>query len=465
MTTDWPAIVEHLHKTLDPGVFKVWIAPLDGEIRDASVCLDAPNEFAANWIRDRLSRAIREAAGAVLGLAPDGISLLVRSKNSEPVRRIVHPEAPVARPRSDQGVLLGPAYPEPRWRFSFEDFVVGPSNEMAYAAARGLCADLAEAGTLFVSAAPGLGKTHLVQAVGKCLSEGASHAPHRISYLTAEEFASCFVAALKARDVEGFKARLRQSDVLLLEDVHFLQNKGKMQEETLALIKSLQARGGRLVLTSSFAPRDLRHMEGQLVSLFCAGLLAHMASPTLETRRSILREKARAHQAVLPEAVSELLATRITSDVRQLESCLNNLIFKARLLNRQISLDMALEMVDQYAETRNGLDMAAIIRLVCDSFKLSETQLVSRSRKSEYVQARNTAYYLARRHTQLSLQEIGDRFHRRHSSVIKGLSVFEREVQRESALGRQLAHAAELVERTAGVGDPGRNVSETVVPD
>jgi len=450
MKTDWPAIAENLQKTLEPGVFKVWISPLDGEVRDASVSLNAPNDFAANWIRDRLSHTIRDAAAGVLGLAPEGVSLVIRSENSEPVRRIVNPAASAASACPRQGLLIGPAYPTPRWRFSFEDFIVGPSNEMAYAAAKGLCADLAGAGTLFVSAASGLGKTHLVQAVGKCLSEEGNRT-RNISYLTAEEFASCFVAALKARDVEGFKARLRQSDVLLLEDVHFLQNKGKMQEEAMALIKSLQAKGGRLVLTSSFAPRDLRHMDGQLVSLFCAGLLTHMASPTLETRRYILREKARAHQAVLPESVSEMLATRITSDVRQLESCLNNLIFKARLLNIQISLDMALEMIDQYAETRNVLDMPAIIRLICDSFKLSEPQLVSRSRKSEYVQARNTAYYLARKHTQLSLQEIGDRFNRRHSSVIKGISVFEREMQRESALGRQLAHAVELVERNAGV--------------
>jgi chromosomal replication initiator protein len=367
------------------------------------------------------------------------------------VRRIISPDEAAAPPPPAQGLLIGPEDPEPQWRFSFDDFVVGPSNEMAYAAAKGLCNDLADAGTLFVSAAPGLGKTHLAQAVGKCLSEEGVRTPHRICYLSAEEFASCFVAALKARDVESFKTRLRQSDVLLLEDVHFLQNKGKMQEEALALVKNLQAKGSRVVLTSSFAPRDLRHMDGQLVSLFCAGLLTHMASPTLETRRGILQEKARGHQVILQDSVSELLATHITSDVRQLESCLNNLIFKARLLNRQICLEMALEILGQYTETQRGLDITTIIRLVCDSFKLSEAQLVSRSRKHEYVQARNTIYYLARKHTQLSLQEIGDRFHRRHSSVIKGLSVFEREMRRESTLGRQLTRTVELVERNAGI--------------
>ena len=439
--------MENLQKTLEPGVFKVWISSLDGDVRDGSVRLNAPNDFAANWLRERLSGDIREAASSVLGLAPEAVSLVIHSENSEPIRRTASSDASAEYVRHEQGLLIRPEYSEPQWRFSFEDFVVGPSNEMAYAAAKGLCADLAGAGTLFVSAASGLGKTHLVQAVGKCLSEGDIRRRYKICYLTAEEFASSFVTALKVRDVEGFKARLRQSDVLLLEDVHFLQNKGKMQEEAMALVKSLQSRGSRLVLTSSFAPRDLRHMDCQLVSLFCAGLLAHMSTPTLETRRCILQEKARIHQVILPDPVFELLATRITSDVRQLESCLNNLIFMARQLNRQISLDMALEMIDQYTETGGVLDMPAIIRLVCDSFKISETQLASRSRKSVHVQARSTIYFLARKHTELSLQEIGDRFNRRHSSVIKGISFFERETQRESTLGRQLAHAAALVER------------------
>ena len=449
MNTDWLTVVENLQITLDPGIFKVWISPLDGEVCDHSVCLNAPSEYAASWVRERLARDIRDAAAKVLGIAPDAVSLIVRSEKTEAPKRAVRPDEPAPAPGPQQMLLIESKCAESRWRFSFEGFVVGPCNEMAHAAARGLCADLADAGTLFVSAASGLGKTHLVQAVGKCLSEEGAR--HKIRYLTAEEFASSFVAALKSHDVEGFKSSLRQNDVLLLEDVHFLQNKVKMQEEILALIKSLQARGGRLVLTSSFAPRDLRHMDCQLVSLFCAGLLAHIASPALETRLSILKKKALMHQVVLPEPVSELLATRITGDVRQLESCLKNLIFMARQLNRQIGLEMALEMLNQYAETSRGVDMAAIIRLACDCFRLSESQLASRCRKSEYVHARNVVYYLARKHTQLSLQEIGERFNRTHSSVSKGLNVFQREMQRESGLGRQLAHAVALVERNAGV--------------
>lgn len=458
MNSAWSLICENLQKTLEPGFFKVWIAPLEGEVLDCDLSLKAPNEYAANWVRDRLSPAILTAASEALGKEAAELNLTVQAGAAQPAQRILPADSVPARPSSGQIPLIVPNRPaQARWRFSFDDFVVGPCNEMAFAAAKGLCADLAGAGTLFLSSASGLGKTHLAQAMGKCLSEDARSWPGecslcpKVNYLTAEEFASRFVAALKARDAENFKERLRQSEVLLLEDVHFLQNKEKMQEEILALIKSLQARGSRIVLTSSFAPRELHRMDSRLVSLFCSGLLTHMAGPDLETRRKIVCKKAHLHQVILPKAVSELLATRITGDVRRLESCLNTLVFKARLVNSLISLDMAAEMVRQYEEEQGGFDMDGIIRLVCAGFKLSPAQLASRSRKSEYVQARNTIYYLARKHTELSLQEIGDHFHRRHSSVIKGISVMEREMQRETPLGRRLAGAVALIERNAGI--------------
>jgi chromosomal replication initiator protein len=455
---DWSILAEKLEKTLDPGVFKVWIAPLTGEVGEDGLHLRAPNEFAAVWVRERLGTVLRETAASLLETDPAALQLTIvpASGNAHPAAPSPSTEGPALRPSREQAALPLPPprcadhAGRPQWRFSFENFVVGPSNEMACAAARGLCADLAGAGTLFLSASAGLGKTHLIHAMGKRLSEDGEHAPCRISCLTAEEFASRYVMALKTRDVESFKAGLRRSEVLLLEDVHFLQNKERMQEEILALIKSLQAGGSRIAFTSSFTPRELRRMDGKLVSLFCSGLLAHIANPTLETRRNILQEKARLHQVVLPEPVSELLAARITGDVRRLESCLSTLVFKARLLNSLISPDMAEEIARQYADGQDGLGMDEIIRAVCAAFRFSLSQLASRSRKSELVQARSAVYYLARKHTALSLEEIGGYFNRRHSSVVKGISMMEREIRRETPLGRRLSDAVALVERGVG---------------
>lgn len=481
MTSLWGQIQLILQKTLNPGLFKVWISPLAGEVEGSTLRLSAPNDFVAGWVRDRLLEDIRQAAQTVMGSVPtveinaapvaaasaaQGPSQVVAS--SRPARPAIITGAaprPDVRPgvcaaghheaREQLGLPLDfaptAASRAASWRFSFDDFVVGPSNELAFAASRGICREQLSADTLFLSSGPGLGKTHLMHAVGRALCESSNRARPRVEYLTAEEFASRLISALKARDVERFKARYRDVDVLLLEDVHFLQGKEKMQDEVLATVKSLQSRGGRVVFSSSFAPRDLRNVDNQLVSRFCSGFLAGIERPTFETRRRIVDEKARLHQVMLPENVSNLLAERISTDVRQIESCIHNLILKARLLNQHISMDMAWDIISNYAEQEPGMDFDAIIRLVCQGFGLSAEKLNSRSRKREHVMARNTVFYLARKHTDLSLQEIGDRFNRRHSTVLKGITSIEREMTRETPIGRQVAGALSVIERNGRI--------------
>lgn len=465
MTAQWCGIRKNLQKSLESGIFKVWIAPLEGSVEGTVVRLAAPNGFVADWIRERLADAVRDAAAPEMGVPAHEVTIdvAVASTVARPVRRPAVASVPAAPeihiPAAAPDVqavlplqqpLIVPKAVPANWRYRFDDFVVGPTNEVAVAAARDLCRKATSVETLFVSSGSGLGKTHLVQAMGYVLSEEMGQSG-RVAYMTAEEFASRFVTALRTRDVESFKSHLRGLDVLMLEDVHFLQGKEKMQDEALATIKSLQARGSRVVLTSSFTPRELRNVDSQLVSHFCSGLLANIAKPTLDMRRSILDRKARMHQVMLPEPVTDLLAERLCSDVRQLESCLNNLIFKARHLRRNISLEMALDVLGQYAQVETILDVENIIRLVCESYGLNLRQLASRSRKHECVLARNTIYYLARKHTELSLQEIGDKFNRRHSTVIKGITSLEREIQRETSVGRQIANTVTLIERNAGL--------------
>lgn len=465
MDDKWREITTILKKSLDSGIFKVWIAPLNGRVEGQDLRLVVPSAYVAGRLRDRHGQALRQAAASAMGVEPDAVGLNIRVEE-RPTTPAVRPEAsPAPRqaarrghaceddvpPSPGQGELpLTASLPSPkRWRYNFEDFVVGPANAVAAAAARDICRSRCPADTLFVSAGPGLGKTHLIHAIGQNLCRQYGQA--RVGYLTAEEFTTRFVMSARSRQMDNFKAGLRDLDVLLLDDVHFFQGKEKTQDEALTTIKSLQARGSRVVLTSSFTPRELSNVDSQLVSYFCSGLLASMSRPTVDMRRDILDRKARLHQVLLPDPVADLLARRLDHDVRQLESCLNNLIFKAKHLNRQICLELAMEVLSQYAQVERVLDVENIIRLVCDSYGLSFRQIASRSRRQECVQARNTAYYLARKHTELSLQEIGDRFNRRHSTVIKGITSMEREVQRASTAGRQMANTVRLIERSAGI--------------
>lgn len=482
MKSQWRKICDNLQNRLNPGTYKVWVAPLHAELSGDRLSLTAPNEFVANWVRERLLSEINEAAAEVFE-KPVELSIVAAPKvvSSQPVpARVTAAEvSPSAVSQERESVLAHAANglvassssvsgnPAPSffsgveqlsfpltlparraysWRYGFDSFIVGPTNDMAYAAARNMTRTSACVDTLFLSSGPGLGKTHLSQAVGKALCEVSNRSNPKVEYLTAEEFSSCFVQALKARDIERFKGRFRDIDLLLLEDVHFLQGKEKMQDEVLSTIKSLQARGSRVVLTSSFAPCELRNVDSSLVSRFCSGFLANIDKPDATTRRKILCEKAHQHEVKLPNKVAELLTERLTGDIRQLESCIHNLVLKAKLLGRTISVEMAQEILCQYAQDNPLLDVNAIIRKVCEGFGLSPEQLASRSRKQSYVVARNTIFYLARKHTELSLQDIGDKFSRRHSTVLKGIASVERELQRESPLGRQISRALSMIE-------------------
>ncbi|MDR2162194.1 MAG: chromosomal replication initiator protein DnaA [Desulfovibrio sp.] len=339
------------------------------------------------------------------------------------------------------------------WRYAFDDFVVGPCNELAYAAARSICGDSPGTEILYLASTPGLGKTHLMQAVGRVLTERCNRSLPKVEYLTAEEFVSRLWLAIKGNDTERFKARYREADLLLLEDVHFLQGKGAMQGELLATLKALHDRGSRVVCTSSFQPRELRDMDEQLFSRLTAGLLSVIDRPDEETRRRIFRRKAALHQVLLPAEVEEVLARHINADVRQIESCLRNLALKARLHNTAVTLQMAWEVIRNYVSKAPSLDMSLIIDLVCKSYGLVPEYLFSSRRKQEFVFARNTAFYLARKHTDLSLESIGRRFNRRHTTVIKGITSLEREMSRQTPLGRRIAATIALIERN-GAGAP-----------
>lgn len=453
MKTKWTEITANLRKSLDSGTFRIWVAPLEAEITNSGLRLTAPSAYMADWIRGHLSGPIAAAAAPVLGVPAESIAIEIcadtgkKAQSGAAVLASIMPKPSQATlpVRDNQKVAASG-----QWRYRFDDFVTGSSNSLAVAAAKDMCQS-GQVRSLFVTSAPGLGKTHLAQAAGQLLSQSGQ--PLRIAYLTAEQFASRFVAAMRAKDLEGLKQQLCGLDALLLEDVHFLQRKKAMQEFALTIIKNLQERGGRVIFTSSFSPRQLTDLDGQLASQFCSGIIAHMDRPDASMRREILERKARSFQISLPSNVCDLLADRLSGDVRQLESCLQNMVFKARLLNSGLTVDLAMDAVSQYAGAEPSLDLGAIVRLVCESFGLTEMQLRSRSRRHDYVQGRNTVFYLARKHTGMSLDSIGSALNRKHSTVMRSITQVEQELARDSREGRQIARAVALIERRFGIGD------------
>ncbi|WP_369689593.1 chromosomal replication initiator protein DnaA [Desulfoplanes formicivorans] len=444
MNNSWPVIQTNLKNRLNPGIYQVWIKPLEGECDSRTLRLTAPNSFVASWVKDRLLDAIVKAAEEVLGFTPS-ISVhgaTTKKQSSSPAPHTLSGSSTQPLQETHLGLPILPRKPvrtDFSWKFSFNDFVVGQSNEMAFMASHNFATQTFASDQLFLCSGPGLGKTHLIQAIGKAVAKASNRDHIRTIYLTAEEFANQMVHALKSRTIDHFKALYRDhTDILLLEDINFLQGKEKMQDELLATIKSLQSHGKKIVLTSSCLPKDLDRINPELSSRFCQGFISTITPPDFETRARIIRYKSKKYHVVIPDDVEELLAYKLSKDVRQLESCLHNLILKAQLLKENICQEMALQILQNYECSITGMDLQQIVSFICKAYDISAQELASRSRKKRNVLARNTAFFLARKYTDLSLEKIGKQFNRRHSTVLKGINFVKREISKKTHIGLQL---------------------------
>jgi chromosomal replication initiator protein len=324
---------------------------------------------------------------------------------------------------------------------------VGNSNKLAYTACSSLCNMNFPADHVFLCSGPGLGKTHLLQSIGQFFCKNQKNGPLKIMYVSSEQFGNQLVRAIKSKKVEEFKSYYRDNiDLLLLEDIHFFQGKEKMQEELLSLIKALETQGNKFVFSSSFLPKELNKIDQQLTSYFCSGVLAPIEKPDFDFRFRLIKKKAKRYNLELPPKVTELIAKSITSDIRQLESCLQNILLKSQMLQEKVSHDLAREVLQNYSQDPQNMDMDHIVESICKAFEISFEKLRSKTRKKQVVMARNTAFFLARKHTELSLKNIGQYLNRRHSTVLKGISNIEKEMRQETQTGRQLTRIVETIE-------------------
>ena len=316
--------------------------------------------------------------------------------------------------------------------------MVGASNRLAYQASQALARnDTFYNRTLFLTSGPGLGKSHLSQAVGNFVTKSA--AEKQVLYITAENFANEMVSALKNGRMSTFKERFRQDcDILLLEEVQFLSGKEKIQAEVCYTLDTLIGQNKRLVFTSCYLPGEIGHLSQELRSRLTGGLITPIGPPDFTTRVNILDNKAKRRGVQVSVKILEYLAEYVDEDVRRLESALDCLVARSTLLNEPLSQRLAQEVLQDLKAVDTRLNTPDIQKIVSDYYGVSLPDLLGRSRQKRLVRARQMALYFCRIYTEKTMVELGRLFQRSHASVVHALQTLERNRKTQPRVAQEL---------------------------
>lgn len=409
----WASIQSELRDAVTESTYHVWLEPLSPvELDGDTLVVAAPAEI-RGWVADRFSRVLQTCAAAVLG-PQTTVSI---AAPADPAGAGAAPGgAPPAR-TAEATEVFNPKH-------TFDQFVIGEGNRLAHAAALAVAELPGQAyNPLFLYGAPGTGKTHLLHAIGNYVA--AHGGGLGVRYTTVEAFTNAFVQALHSGAVDRFKALYRHNDVLLIDDVQFLESKARTEEEFFHTFNALYETGGQLVLTSDRLPRDLAALEDRLRERFEAGLVADIAPPDYGTRLAILRKRAQ-HDAVAlaDDAALEIIAERIVGNIRALEGALVRVVAFHSLTGRPIDAALAGEVLDGLYPSAGPRrrSLREIQEATCELFGLTREELVSKSRAQRVVWPRQLAMYLSREMTDETLPAIGRAFGgRNHATVINAM--------------------------------------------
>ena len=404
----WRLIRAELQRAVSESTWHQWLEPLSARtLRESTLVIEAPDEIRP-WVERRFGRLLGACTAAVLG--PDArVELVAPGASSE--------AGAAARAREpDRTPSFNP-------RHTFEQFVIGDSNRLAHAAALAVAEMPGLAyNPLFICGPPGLGKTHLLNSIGNyVLAYGAGAT---VRYTTAEAFTNHFLGALHGHDIESFKAAYRGVDVLLVDDVQFLQAKARTEQEFFHTFNALHQAGAQIVLTSDRLPRDLGEMEVRLRERFEAGLVTDVRAPDLSTRLTILRKRVQQDAVGQPDPDAlALIADRVTDNVRALEGALIRVVAFGSLTGRTVTADLTAEVLDGLYPDHKGRRRSMTVREIqehtADAFGVSVEALVSPSRAGGVAWPRQVAMYLARELTDQTLPAIGRAFGgRNHTTVL-----------------------------------------------
>lgn len=433
----WNELLNRLKTEVSEQVFNNWfiqIVPVS--FSDEKLVLAVPNEFVKEWIRERYLSLFDSHLGRIADKKIN-IELVV---SPQPKEAGVAPPAESPKPASRKGWFRsvfpkqseGNHFREARInpKYTFENFVVGPSNRFAHAASLAIAESPAKTyNPFFIYGGVGLGKTHLLHAMGNELIQRSAKA--KILYISSEEFTNQLITAIQKRSMPQFRQRYRNVDVLLIDDIHFIAGKESTQEEFFHTFNSLYDAHKQIVMSSDRSPKEISTLEERLVSRFDWGLITDIQPPDFETRIAILRKKSEKETAYLPDDLFFFLAENIKTNIRELEGALIRVVAYAKLMNKEVSVDLAKEVLrGMFIEGERRVGVELIQKRVAQYFDIPFQDMKAKKRTRAVAYPRQIAMYLSRDLTDLSLPAIGQFFGGRdHTTVLHACEKIDRDLK------------------------------------
>lgn len=421
----WNKMLQIIQPKLNEQAYMTWFHPIKPiQFADNKLTVQVPSQFFYEFLESHYYDIIRDAIEEVIGDGGKLIYTVVMDQDAlaSTVQRPLEITEKIHEIKDSYLNRLNE-------RFTFENFVEGSNNQFARAAALAVAKKPGETSfnPLVIYGGVGLGKTHLIQAIGNYILRKGNGKAKRVLYVSSEKFTIDFIDSIQNNKMTEFSSFYRNVDVLLVDDIQFLTNKERTQEEFFHTFNTIHQNGKQIVLTSDKPPKELKGIEERLISRFQWGLVTDIQAPDLETRIAILQKKAEENQLTLPKEIIHLFATNITSNIRELEGSLIRLLAASSLTGKDITMELAKSVLkDLRLGRKKQISIEDIQRIVCAHFSIPEDQIRAKNRKKEIAQARQIAMYLCKKYTNHSYVTIGLHFGGRdHSTVIHAQNTVE----------------------------------------